>query len=214
MKLKYFIMKKKSFFCLLLLGAMVASCFTACKNSERNSVKAVDLGLSVKWADRDLSSSRYAWGELEPKTCFVWSGYRFGVRYDQLTKYCWDSSYGKDGYTDRDVELKKNDDVAHKKLRGKWRIPTEMEWQELRSKCTWSPIAGGIQITGPNGNSIFLSPDGAQQNTIIRSGGPSYWSSTLSSIYPCNAVAIDVSNASMSVDYNRCYGLLIHAVCE
>ena len=70
-----------------------------------------------------------------------------------------------------------------------WRLPTEAEQEELRSRCKWDWInykngVRGMKITGPNGNAIFLPAAGIrdEDKTIIHRnlyGG--YWSSDRSS---------------------------------
>ena len=67
----------------------------------------VDLGLSVKWATCNLGATTpedygdyFAWGEVEPKTTYDWSIYKYGADRAQLTKYCNNSEYGKAGFTD------------------------------------------------------------------------------------------------------------------
>ena len=76
-------------------------------------------------------------------------------------------------------------DAANENWGGRWRMPTEAECKELVDKCKWSWIQkdyySGYNVTGPNGNSIFLPAngwrggDGAQ---LVGKHG-SYWSSTL-----------------------------------
>ena len=73
---------------------------------------------------------------------------------------------GEDG---EDVNLSGHSkyDYARKALGGSWRMPTFKEWQELKEKCTWKTVViddkPGFQITGPNGNSIFLPGEQYQQ---------------------------------------------------
>lgn len=55
-------------------------------------------------------------------------------------------------------------DVAHVKWGGSWRMPTYAELNELVDHCDWrwTNIDGvnGYQVTGPNGNSIFMPASG------------------------------------------------------
>lgn len=58
-----------------------------------SETEGIDLGLSVKWSDRNLGAvsieqvgDAYAWGETEIKTNYSWENYKFGS-YDNLTKY-------------------------------------------------------------------------------------------------------------------------------
>lgn len=65
----------------------------------------VDLGLSVKWATMNVGAAKpedcgyyFAWGEIEPRTEYNWTTYKYckGSR-NTITKYCDDSDYGNDG---------------------------------------------------------------------------------------------------------------------
>ena len=156
----------------------------------------VDLGLSVKWASCNLGASSpeeygdyYAWGETETKTNYEWSTYKWCKGdYNKLTKYCpsdesgyWAGYGSPDGKTRLDL----SDDVAHIKLGGKWRIPTDEEWTELRERCKWTWTStnsvNGYTVTGPSGNSIFLPAAGYRYGTLLYDAGSYglYWSSSL-----------------------------------
>lgn len=85
-------------------------------NAGRAAV-AVDLGLpsGTKWADRNVGASSktdvgeyFAWGEIATKSDFSWDTYKYGKASDELTKYCTDSEYGKDCFTDNKSELDLN----------------------------------------------------------------------------------------------------------
>lgn len=109
----------------------------------------------------------YGWGETETKSNYTWATYRFG--HDPagpFSKYNTESSYGT---VDNKTVLDPEDDVAHVKLGGKWRMPTDAEWTELLEKCrwTWTSQGGmnGYKVTGPNGNSIFLPTAGHRYKT-------------------------------------------------
>ena len=155
----------------------------------------VDLGLpsGLRWASYNLGASKpeeygdyYAWGETAKKNDFYWSNYKWCNGSDNaLTKYCDDSSYGYNGFTDGKTVLDLEDDVAHVNLGGKWRMPADAEWTELREMCTWrwTTVNGvpGDEVIGPNGNSIFLPAAGYQENTYSLNIGLNgyYWSSSL-----------------------------------
>ena len=160
----------------------------------------VDLGLpsGLRWGSYNLGASKpqeygdyYAWGETARKNDFYWSNYRWCNGSDNtLTKYCNDSSYGYNGFTDGKTVLDQEDDVAHVNLGGKWRMPADAEWTELREMCTWrwTSVNGvpGDEVIGPNGNSIFLPAAGYKENTDSRNIGSNgyYWSSSLSADDP------------------------------
>jgi hypothetical protein len=74
-----------------------------------------------------------------------------------MTKYCSDSLYDNADYK---TTLDPEDDAAIVRWGGNWRMPAKEEWRELKQKCTWERITingiTGYQVTGKNGNSIFL----------------------------------------------------------
>lgn len=151
--------------------------FKEITDEESESVKpsvggiAVDLGLSVKWADRNVGAvssvdygDYFAWGETEPKGTYVWSTYKwYSGSSTNITKYCTNNSRGTvDGKTILDPV----DDAAQANWGGTWRMPTKAEFDELRSKCiwTWTELDGhnGYRITGINDNSIFIPAAGCR----------------------------------------------------
>ena len=138
----------------------------------------VDLGLSVMWATCNVGASApeeygdyFAWGEVEPKEEYSWDNYKWCEDKQwhtdgyystwSLTKYCSNSTYGKDGFTDGLKTLLPEDDAAHVNWGGSWRIPTSKEMQELLEYCTWEVtfidgIKGYTATSKINNNSIFL----------------------------------------------------------
>ena len=161
---------------------------------------AVDLGLSVKWATCNLGAAKpedygdyYAWGETVPKDNYNWSTYKWGTSSTSLTKYNTDSSRGT---VDNKTVLEPDDDAAHAALGGKWRMPTDAEWTELRTKCTWTWVTNyngsginGKLVTATNGNSIFLPAAGYRGGTSLYYAGSDgyYWSLSLNTDYPDDA---------------------------
>ena len=74
-------------------------------NNQINNHEYVDLGLpsGLKWATCNVGATKpeeygdyFAWGEVEPKEYYDYSTYKYGTAYNRLTKYCYDSDYGKD----------------------------------------------------------------------------------------------------------------------
>ena len=111
-----------------------------------NGYEWVDLGLTsgTKWATMNVGATKpeeygnyYAWGETTTKETYNWSTYKYGSNYNQLTKYCNSSSYGKDGFTDTKTTLDLSDDAAYVNWGGKWRMPTLEQQDELRNECYW-----------------------------------------------------------------------------
>ena len=156
--------------------------------------EAIDLGLpsGTKWANMNVGASApeeyggyYAWGETEEKSNYDWSTYKWcNGSYDTQTKYCTSSSYGT---VDNKTVLDPEDDVAHVKWGGSWRMPTLDEQKELLNNCTWKWTTrngvNGYTVTGPNGNSIFLPAAGCRYGTEVSNRGSYgyYWSSSLHS---------------------------------
>ena len=190
--------------------------------------EAVDLGLSVKWASFNLGASKpeeygnyYAWGETEPKDDYSWSTYKWceGTR-TTLTKYCNDSSCGYNGFTDTKTVLDPEDDAAVANWGGKWRMPTDAEWTELRENCTWTETTqngvSGLLVTGTKGKSVFLPAAGRRDGTgllIVGSSGE-YWSSSLRSDLPpdCAWYVLSPDNPRYVTDSNRCLGFSVRPV--
>ena len=155
-----------------------------------NGHEYVDLGLSVKWATCNVGATSpeeyggyYAWGESEEKSRYNWSTYKWCKgSYDTQTKYCTSSSFCT---VDNKTVLDPEDDVAHVKWGGSWRMPTEAEQDELRNNCAWkwTTLNGvkGYEVTGPHGNSIFLPVAGYRKGTDLLNSGSYgyYWSSSL-----------------------------------
>ena len=117
----------------------------------------VDLGLpsGIKWANKNLGASKvsdvgdyYAWGGTKPFESFD-EDY---VLYNKSGKY---NICGT------------NNDVAHITLGENWRLPQYEDFEELVSNCkwTWMTLDGqlGFEITGNNGNSIFLPAGGTKR---------------------------------------------------
>ena len=195
---------------------------------ETNGVyEAVDLGLSVKWATFNVGATRpeeyggyYAWGETEEKDDYAWSTYKWcsGSWYT-MTKYCANSSYGT---VDNKTVLDPEDDVAHVKWGGNWRMPTFEEQEELCNNCTWTWTTqngvNGYKVTGPNGNSIFLPAAGYCGGTGVggRGSGGEYWSSSFYSNSSCSAYYLSFISGyyGWNFYYHRYCGQSVRPVSE
>ena len=190
---------------------------------------AIDMGLSVKWASSNLDESGfvsspelygdyYAWGETAPyysnldpltwkdgKTGYNWASYGWcNGSSSSLTKY---------NAEDNKAVLEEEDDVAHVKLGGKWRMPTFEEWSELLTNCQsvrtdYKGVSGRLVI-GPNGNTIFLPAAGRYNGTSLSSAGSvgGYWSSSLNTNQAMalsvnfNSNVFDRANSSRNIGY-------------
>ena len=131
------------------------------------ALEAVDLGLSVKWGNKNVGAeypedagNRYAWGETEPnKTNFDWGTYQWGNSESNLTKY---NHLSDRGTVDNKLLLETADDAASAVLQGEWRMPTILEMEELYAThgnpdYKWEDATNGWMVTYlKNNNSIFL----------------------------------------------------------
>lgn len=128
--------------------------------------KPMDLGLSVRWADRNVgadSPEQYgyylAWGEVKPKRHYgEYSGYKhFDVT--KFHKYNYRNFIGSK--RDSLLQLEPKDDAATVRLGKKWRMPTETEVKELISKCRFKKV----KYRGANVYKVW-NPTYAESDTI------------------------------------------------
>lgn len=165
---------------ILKLGTCISALFTILVGSKAQTMSyshAIDLGLSVMWADMNVGASKpedlgdfYAWGETNTKSSYTEENYTFckNGEYQSLGEYIGGTKY----------------DVAHVKWGGDWQMPSQTQFDELRRSCKWSwgTLNGvkGFKITGPNGNSIFLPATGTNNSG-------DYWASTYTIGHPYRA---------------------------
>ena len=185
----------------------------------------VDLGLSVKWADRNVGATKpeeygdyFAWGETAPKEVYEWSTYKWcNGSETTLTKY---NTVSSRGTVDNKTTLELSDDAARVNWGGSWRMPTEAEQEELRANCTWTWTTqngvNGYKVTSKsNGNSIFLPAAGYRNDSSLVSAGSYgyYWSSSLYTDTPSQAWGV-VFFSVYVVRYSssRCYGQSVRPV--
>lgn len=121
----------------------------------------VDLGLpsGTLWASCNVGAespeeygSYFAWGETSPKSSYYET--------NSVTSGLSISELESRGIIDSNGNLTAEYDAAATNWGDSWRIPTVNEMNELYDKCTYkqTSINGvkGYNLTGPNGNSIFL----------------------------------------------------------
>ncbi len=134
----------------------------------------VDLGLpsGTLWATCNVGANSpkrcgdyFAWGETAPKYYYDWSTYKYcNGGYKKLTKYCDESDYGNNGFTDNLTALLPEDDAATANWGSDWCIPTVGQWRELQDNTnialTTQNGVNGILFTASNGRSLFLPAAG------------------------------------------------------
>lgn len=202
--------------------------------------KAVDLGLSVKWADMNLGARApedfgfyYFWGDTQGHSGDIADGFNFlygeykyfpdkatGPNKFGITKYCNIEEYGLDGFTDTLESLEDSDDAAIAEWGGNWRMPGKAEWKELVDNCTWKKVnhegLNGYEVKGSNGNSIFLPFSGSRSDIRFMAAGTFgyYWSSTLCVELCTDGECIAIGSTSVSLqNERRDRGFTIRAVC-
>ena len=189
----------------------------------------VDLGLpsGLLWATCNVGATTpegygdyFAWGETQPKDYYHWSTYRYcrGDNY-QFTKYCSNSIYGYNGFTDNLTILEAGDDPATANWGDGWRTPTYNEWDELLAYCTqtWTTRNGvnGRLFSAPNGNTLFLPAAGSRGGGGLNGVGNFglYWSSSLYTFIPFYAWFFHFFSGDNSMcNCDRYYGQSVRPV--
>ena len=198
----------------------------------------VDLGLSVKWASCNLGASKltecggyYQWAGTkdvsDTSINLYWDNcpYHTGSSSSTgWTKYNTKSSYGT---VDNKTVLESMDDAAAVALGGKWRLPTDEEWTELRNtdNCSWTWASidgvGGYKVqskkSGYTDKWIFLPAAGYRGLDDLDDVGAygSYWSSSLDTDYPSFAYGMDFDSGNFGRhDGYRYYGQSVRPVSE
>ncbi len=191
----------------------------------------VDLGLpsGTLWATCNVGATNptdygnyYAWGETTTKETYSWDTYRYSNgSYNTLTKYCNNSSYGNNGYTDELTTLDASDDAATANWGSVWRMPTFDEFSELITNCTITYLdypeyeVPGRLFVGPNGNSIFLPwASELSDNDMFNPVPAHYWSSSLYTGIPSCAwqLYFDPDTSFMHYSGYRSYGRSVRPV--
>ena len=191
--------------------------------------QAVDLGLSVLWADRNIGATKpedlgdfYAWGETETKSEYTLENYQYWqepqseTEYGGYTKYCDNANFGYQDFKDDKVVLEESDDAAVQKWGNGWRMPTYEEVLELVNSATWTEeydVEGDvykIYVATINGASIKFPFASASFS------GAATWSSSLSktkkgNIEPSPALAHMLIENTWTYDY-RYFGNTIRPV--
>ncbi|MBP5420259.1 MAG: hypothetical protein J6Y72_10665 [Bacteroidales bacterium] len=212
---------------------------------EINGHEAVDLGLpsGLLWATCNVGAPSseniggyYAWGETETKQAYWDGNYKHfvivnsedadkGVVGYGYTKYCHNRGQGYDGYTDKLTTLEAVDDAASVNWGGKWRMPTDTEWEELKNNTirTWVRNYNNTEINGylfasrNNKESIFIPAAGYRYGSYSSDTTCLYyWSSTLGYAYSDNAHCFEIHSDYLHKEKgydSRENGLPIRPVC-
>ena len=221
----------KKFFLIALSLMFVGTVGNSKVNGNDNGAKtpdgvvAVDLGLSVKWANMNVGATKdsgfgsyFAWGEIKPKKFYSWGTYVWSKDDTQfLIKY---------STNDKKFKLVPSDDAASANWGDDWRMPTVDECEELINpdNCKWEWITkdgvNGYKVTSKkNGNSIFLPITGFRfyESVQFRAINGIYWTSTRYTGNPNKAWCLEFNFSDVEVTFgklssNRFSGRCIRAV--
>lgn len=190
----------------------------------------IDLGLTSKYATCNLgatspveSGEYFAWGELETKIRFNTDNYLYYANGN--------CKYGKEGDCARlnpkiNTILDSEDDVAHMRLGGSWRMPCLKDIAELHDKCTWEwtrrkGVKGYLltsKVEGYTDRSIFLPAAGFVLRDEKKNVGKAgyYWTSELYNQNARDAIttAFDRHILIRYLPNPRYAGLCIRPVCD
>lgn len=208
------------------------------ENAKMNGHEYVDLGLpsGLLWATCNVGATKpekygnyYAWGEtMVGGDYYKWRDYKNSVYADYgMTKY-----NTTDGKTVLDLE----DDAAHVNWGEAWRMPTDVEFDELIENCTWwwttRNGVKGYKVVAPSGRAIFLPSAGfwgisgytrispriplTIPRWAIRYAGSDtyYWTSSREPNYPNIAKFIYLGLDKFEPHSNRDRKFPIRAVCS
>ncbi len=151
------------------------------KSTESYTPTAVNLGLSVKWADRnvganlpEIDGNYYAWGDTVTQRNYTVVTYRHATGNNDNARY---------HYIGDNISATQWD-IANRKFKGCWRMPTLAEVNELISNCSWTWASKEgmpgywIENTATHQN-IFMPASGYRDNTDLNDYKVSgrYWAS-------------------------------------
>lgn len=189
-----------NYVCLLAIRPIYITNTTTNPTSPTNSLtdegraaKAVDLGLTVKWATYNVgTTSEYQagvylpWGYIsEPRS----------YRKQDLTLYKADEDtwLGADAMHLNGTTLPSEYDVVHYRWGGKWRMPTKSEWNEIVSSCDWVWQGSGYRVFKSGSTNInesiflpvtgFKSTNSSGVTTTQNQTSCQYWSSDINGYY-------------------------------
>lgn len=170
----------------------------------------VDLGLpsGIKWATFNVGANSpeqygnyYAWGEIAIKPEYT---------SDKCETYQINIS---------NVSGDVLHDAATANWGGSWRMPRKSEFDELKSKCTWTWTTqggkNGYKVTGPNGNSIFLPASGYCEASPYGSEYYGYYWTSSSENEIDASYYFGFNSSDVFIDYTLpYYGLTVRPVLD
>lgn len=196
-------------------------------------------GETKAYGEEDTSNTHnYQTMRTYTKTYYHWNTYKYnnGTEAKDISKYTipdnkyapvskTDGSWYKDGtfVGDNKSVLDPEDDAAYVNWGASWSIPSQAELEALKTKCTWtyksklSNPASGFEVTGTNGNTIFLPMPGyhLKDKPYEADGSGNYW---CNSLIPTSSISVDYiyfNSGKIEMRTNsRFYGYSVRAVCR
>jgi len=141
-------------------------------------VNAVDLGLSVLWADCNVGGD----SESPIGGLYGWAD-PTGEKTSQNINDYLEFAGGLFIKTPQNISGTQYD-IATAKWGQGWKMPSKEDWKELIEKCKWTKEKAfhvyGYRVEGPNGNSIFLPNTGLRfGEKIYNTDAGYYWTSEM-----------------------------------
>jgi hypothetical protein len=164
----------------------------------QTGAEIVDLGLSVKWASYNLGANAA-------------SGYGGYYKWADPTGVNTSNDYADyPSATPPATICGTQYDIAKAQWGGYWRLPSKDEFVELVTKCTVENITKGgvpgVELTGPNGNKIFLPASGyySGDNFYGKDSYTDYWTGDYSNqaYGKTNAYTMHISASSTYCNWN------------
>lgn len=225
-------------------GEYSAECYVTVEDPYDVEPESVDLGLSVRWATfnvgaftPEMTGDFFAWGEVEPyyesgyaesvnpvwkdgkTTGYTWASYQWAEEVEPESGKYSITKYGNDGKT----VLEADDDAAAHAWGGEWRMPDQIEFEELMAKCTWEfAVVDGVKgykitsnVEGYTDNSIFLPITESRSGQMLNSDGEGYyWARNVDENDPSVAWYLYLDDEYQSVwKYLRYQGRTVRPVC-
>lgn len=190
---------------------------TAPEVGSHNGHEYVNLGTGVLWATTNVGAESptdfgdyFAWGATEPQSVYDWVHCPYQTqdvtdeKKSRFTKYLGlnATSYKDSSAADKDaikITLDPEDDAAHVKWGGNWRMPTKEDFQRLKDECFWKwvPSYKGKNVVGYMIFKTKLDEDKGKVMYKDRhlSNGALYTESDLHIFFPCAGYHTDQTTA-------------------
>lgn len=211
---------------------------TACSRTHGHEYVDLDLPSGNLWATKNVgakvieeSGDYYAWGEVETKPKYDLENLKFsnkaknffGMLFSKYVRKKEKDVIGLNHFYDNKESLDLEDDVAHTRMGGKWRMPTNVDLDELREHCLWFWTSvndvDGYKVTSKVDSTkfIFLPASGFRLHSDCFVNGLCgyYWTRSLEK--DCSHLAyelyFDANKVEVNVDFRE-GGYPIRAVCS